>query len=81
MNDDQARQTAWKILGEVEEMMSGPGVGILPEGRSGGRREKAFFLDDEYNELEDSIADLLRGAASQAQTPLPASRPRGDEDG
>ena len=68
MNDDQARQTAWKILGEVEEMMSGPGVGILPWGRSGGRREKAFFLDGEYSELEETIVDILRSLDSQPQT-------------
>ena len=72
---------AWKILGEVEEMMSGRGVGILSRGRSDRCREKAYFADGEYHELEEAIADVLKGAASQAQAPAPVSRRRGDEDG
>ena len=81
MNEDQARRAAWKILGEVEEMMSGPGVGILSRDRSEERREKAYFLDSAYGELEDAIVDILKGGACQAQTPAPTSRHRGDENG
>ncbi len=59
MNRDEARRTAWKILGEVEEMMSGRGVGILARGRHDSSREKAFFMDCEYHELEDAVTDIL----------------------
>lgn len=81
MNEDEARRAAWKILGEVEEMMSGRGVGILSRGRRDRRREKAYFLDGEYNELEDTIVDILKGAAPQAQALAGASRRGGDENG
>ena len=81
MNEDEARRTAWKIRGEVEEMMSAPGVGILSQGRGDRRREKAYFLDGEYNELEDTIVDILKGAASQAQALAGASRRGGEGNG
>ena len=54
----------WKILGEVEEMMSGRGVGILSCRSSDHHREKVFFRDREYGELERTIIGIL-GAVAQ----------------
>ncbi len=59
MNKEQAERTTWRILGEVEEMMSGRGVQILAYERSGRRRQKAFFQDREYSELEETIVGIL----------------------
>lgn len=62
MEEEQSRKVAWRILGEVEEVMSEEGVGILSEGRYTGRQEAACFLDPEYAQLEKAIAGLLRAA-------------------
>ena len=62
MEEEQARNVAWRILGEVEEVMSEGGVGILSEGRHTGRREAACLLDPEYDQLEEAIVGLLRAS-------------------
>lgn len=59
MNKEQAEQTAWKILGEVEEMMSSRGVGILSDGPHRHPGQRAFFEDREYQELEATIVGIL----------------------
>jgi hypothetical protein len=64
MNEEEARRTAWKILGEVEEMMSGRGVAILTPSEGDRRREKASFLDGEYHELDDAIVGILMAESS-----------------
>ena len=77
MNKAQAERTTWKILGEVEEMMSGRGGGILSYERRDHRREKAFFHDREYSELEETIVGIL-GIAGQGEesSASPTQRPR-----
>ena len=77
MNKEQAERTTWKILGEVEEMMSSRGVGILSYERGDDRREKAFFHDREYGELEETIVGIL-GTAGQGEegSASPTQRPR-----
>ena len=69
MDKEQAEKTTWRILGEVEEMMSGRGVGILSYERSDHHWERAFFQDHEYSELEETIVDIL------------GTTGRGDDDG
>jgi hypothetical protein len=77
MNEEQARRTAWKILGEVEETMSGQGVGILVWGERDDGCQRAFFRDREYAQLENAIVQILKDAAAQARTPPAGSRPQG----
>lgn len=75
MNKEQVEKTTWKILGEVEEMMSGRGVGILSYERSDHHRERAFFQDREYSELEETIVGIL-GTVCQGEAD-PASPTQG----
>ena len=59
MDEETARGIAWKILGEVEEMMSEDGVAVLSiEGRD-GIKVRAFFEDREYSALENTIVRIL----------------------
>jgi len=62
MDGEQAEQLAWRILGEVEEMMSGLGVSVLPDGGFDRVKARAYFEDAEYQALEDAIVGILLGA-------------------
>ena len=59
MDEDTAREIAWKILGEVEETMSGDGVAVLSGEGHGGIKVRAFFEDPEYDALESAIVGIL----------------------
>jgi|GEM_PF-2833826 len=58
MNEEDARRTAWKILGEVEEFLAAKGIMVPSDGREGGE-EEACLYGTEYYELEDAVVGLL----------------------
>lgn len=59
MDEEEARRIAWKILGEVEEMMSENGVTVSSGQRYQGVKVRAFFEDREYHALEETIVKIL----------------------
>ena len=59
MDEQTAREIAWKILGEVEEMMSEDGVAVSTGERNQGVKVRAFFEDLEYHALEETIVKIL----------------------
>ena len=59
MDEDEARRIAWKILGEVEETMSGDGVAVFSGEGHNGVKMRAFFEDREYSALENTIVRIL----------------------
>ena len=77
MDKEQAERTTWRILGEVEEKMSGRGVGAMSYERSDHGRDKAFFQDREYSELEETIVGILGTADEREEGPAsPTQEPR-----
>ena len=76
MNQDEAERITWKILGEVEELMSEDGVAVRLENLYGTIKAKAFFPDREYKILETAIAGILLDA-----TMMPATLPPRTEEG
>lgn len=59
MDEEHARRTAWKILGEVEETMSEDGVAACSSEGHGGIKMRAFFEDPQYSALENTIVRIL----------------------
>jgi hypothetical protein len=59
MDEEEARRIAWKILGEVEETMSGDGVAVCSGEGHDGIKVRVFFEDREYRALEDTIVRIL----------------------
>ena len=59
MDEEEARWIAWKILGEVEETMSGDGVAVFSSEGHDGIKVRAFFEDREYSALENTIVGIL----------------------
>jgi len=59
MDEDTAREIAWKILGEVEETMSGDGVAVFSGEGHNSVKMRAFFEDREYSALENTIVRIL----------------------
>ncbi|MFH1110746.1 MAG: hypothetical protein V1790_16350 [Planctomycetota bacterium] len=59
MDEQTAREIAWKILGEVEEMMSEDGVAVFSGEGHDGVKMRAFFEDREYGALENTIVGIL----------------------
>jgi hypothetical protein len=59
MDRNEAEQLAWKILGEVEETMSGDGVAVFSGEGHHGIKVRAFFEDREYSALENTIVRIL----------------------
>ncbi len=59
MDREEAERLAWKILGEVEEVMGEEGVAV--QARDPGDRVKvrAYFEDPEYKALEETIIETL----------------------
>ena len=62
MDRNEAEQVAWKILGEVEEMMGEDGVAVFSSEGCDGVKAKAFFEDREYIALENTIVRILMEA-------------------
>ena len=63
MDEETARKLAWKILGEVEEMMSEDGVAVFSGDCHDGIKVRAFFEDREYSALENTIVRILLEAS------------------
>ena len=59
MDEEEASRIAWKILGEVEELMSDDGVAVSLNEPYGWIKAKAFFPDREYETLEKTIVGIL----------------------
>ena len=59
MDKEQAEQLAWKILGEIEEMLGGEGVAVFSGEGLNGVKMRAFFEDREYSALENTIVRIL----------------------
>ena len=59
MDEETARKLAWKILGQVEEMMSEDGVAVFSGECHDGIKVRAFFEDREYSALENTIVRIL----------------------
>jgi hypothetical protein len=62
MDRNEAEQLAWKILGEIEETMSGDGVAVKAGDLRNHMKVPAFFEDAEYEALEKTIVRILLGA-------------------
>jgi len=58
MNEDEARELAFAIIGEFEELLAQHNMAIPSSDRE-GRKEEACIYGDAYYELEDEITELL----------------------
>lgn len=58
MDEEQARELAFAVIGEFEELLDRHNIRIPSRGREGGQ-EEACIYGSEYYELEDAIMDLL----------------------
>jgi len=59
MDKEQAEQLAWRILGEVEEMMWETGVALCASDPGCRFKVPAYFGDRECEALEKTIVGIL----------------------
>jgi hypothetical protein len=59
MNKEQAEQLAWRILGEVEEMMWETGMALCASDPGCRFKVPAYFEDRQYKALEKTIVGIL----------------------
>ena len=78
MDREQAERLAWKILGEVEEVMGEDGVAVHGGGPDSRVKVKGFFEDPEYKALEHTIVGILL-EATEIQ-PVPQAESFGGHD-
>ena len=62
MNKEQAEQLAWRIMGEVEEMMWETGVALCASDPGCRFKVPAYFEDRQCDALEKTIVGILIGA-------------------
>jgi len=58
MGEEEARELAFAIIGEFEELLERHNIKIPSEDRE-GREEEACIYGDAYYELEDAIVEIL----------------------
>jgi hypothetical protein len=67
MNEEEARRTAWKILGEVEGLLAAKGINVPSEDRKGAPGEARLY-GEEKTRLEKAIVGLLLKQADVTMT-------------
>jgi hypothetical protein len=67
MNEEEARRTAWKILGEFEGLLAAKGI-VIPSPNRKGVAGEARLYGEENSRLEKAIVGLLLEHAGAAMT-------------
>ena len=65
MEEEEARELAFAIIGEFEELLARHDIKI-PSADREGSEEEACIYGDAYYELEDRIVEILAGKSNSA---------------